>query len=94
MKFKHPLLYRKTGRKTIQLHQTTGSYKDPCRPRMSTHREDRLLIRQLLQNRRETVPHSRIGWIMNGVQASNSTVRKQLKEAGLVAHVALKKTLR
>ena len=52
---------------------------------MSTHREDRLLIRQSLQNRRKTVPHSRIGWIINGVQASNSTVRRQLKEDGLVA---------
>ena len=56
--------------------------------------EDSLLVRKSLQNRRETVPHVRIGWIQNGVQASNSTVRRQLKEAGLVAHVALKKTLR
>ena len=73
----------------------TGSYKDvqrPGRTRMSTHRKDRL-VRQSQQDRRETVPHLRIGWIQNGVQASNSTVRRRLKEAGLVAHVALKKTL-
>nr|XP_022297181.1 uncharacterized protein LOC111106692 [Crassostrea virginica] len=88
---------RKTVRKTIQRHQLmTGSYKDAQRPgcpRMSTQREDRLLVRQSLQNRRETVPHLRIGWIQNGIQASNSTVRRRLKEAGLVAHVALKKRL-
>ena len=73
----------------------TGSYKDaqrPGRPRMSTHREDRLLVRQSLQNRRETVPHLGIGRIQNGVQASNSTVRRRFKKADLVAHVALKKT--
>ena len=57
-----------------------------------THREDRLLVRQSQQNRRETVPHLRIGWIQDGIQASNSTVRRRL-EAGLVAHVALKKPL-
>ena len=73
----------------------TGSYKDTQRPgcpRISTQREDRLLVRQSLQNRRETVPHLRIGWIQNGVQASNSTVQRILKEAGLVAHVAMRKT--
>ena len=90
---------------------------------MSTHREDRLLARQSLQNRTETVPHLhlrkprvfsplrysgsgvdrkpltcedahlRIGWIQNGFQASNSIVRRRLKEAGLMANVALKKFL-
>ena len=96
LKFKRPLLHRETVRKKIQRHQTTRYYKDARRPgcpRMSTNREDRLLVRQSLQNRRETVPHLRIGWIQNGAQASNSTVRRRLKEAGLVAHVALKKPL-
>ena len=37
--------------------------------------------------------HLWIGWIQNGVQASNSTVWRRLKEAGLVAIVALKKSL-
>ena len=48
---------------------------------------------QLLQNRRKTVWHLRIGWIQNVVQASNSTVQRRLKEAGLVALVALQKPL-
>ena len=55
--------------------------------------EDTLVARQLLQNRGETVPHLRIGWIQNGVQASNSTVQRRLKEAGLVAPVVLQKPL-
>ena len=60
---------------------------------MTTAREDRLLVRQPLQNRREIVPQLRTEWMQNGIQASNTTVRRQLKEAGLVAHVALKKPL-
>jgi hypothetical protein len=60
---------------------------------MTTAREDRLLVRQSLQNRRETVPQLRTEWMQNGIQASNTTVRGRLKEAGLVAHVALKKPL-
>ncbi|XP_062598337.1 uncharacterized protein LOC134259753 [Saccostrea cucullata] len=85
---------RKTIRKTIERRQTTGSYEDaarPGRPRISTAREDRILVRESLQNRRETVPQLRTEWMQNGVQASNTTVRRRLKEAGLVAHVALKK---
>ena len=77
LKFKHPFLHRKTVRKAIHRNQMTGSYKDvqrPGRTRMSTHRKVRLLVRQSQQNTRETVPHLRIGWIQNGVQASNSTV--------------------
>ena len=58
---------------------------------MSTHREDRIYWLDSHYRTEETVPHLRNGWIQNGVQASNSTVRRRLKEAGLVAHVALKK---
>lgn len=60
---------------------------------MSTVGEDRMLVRQSLQNRRETVPKLRTDWIHNGVQVSNSTVRRRLKEVGLVVHLDLKKPI-
>ena len=92
-------------RKTIQRHQTTGSYKDaqrPGHPRMSTNREDRLLHGYTVATEQKVDSPTLKKWMdtewrprikqQNGVQESNSTVRRRLKEVGLVAHVALKKT--
>ena len=60
-----------------------------------TSQKDRLVAGQLLQNRRETVPHLRIGWIQNGEWSSSikQHCSRRLKEAGLVAHVDMQKPL-
>ncbi|XP_078339388.1 uncharacterized protein LOC111115306 [Crassostrea virginica] len=61
----------------------------------SNYKKDRLVAGQLLQNRRETVPHLRIGWIQNGEWSSSikQHCSRRLKEAGLVAHVDMQKPL-
>ena len=61
----------------IRRHQDTGSHEDrprSGRPRISTDRDDRHLVRQSLANRKATVPELRGLWLGHGVIASNTRV--------------------
>jgi hypothetical protein len=82
--------------RTIKGFQTTGNHADtqrPGRPRSSTVRDDRLLIRQSLRNRPDTVPSLRISWRRHGIHVSNTTTRRRLQAAGLFGRVATRKPL-
>jgi hypothetical protein len=60
---------------------------------MSSARDDRILVRQSLSHRRDTIPVLKTTWWQSGIDASDSTIHGRLKEAGLSARVAKKKTL-
>ncbi|XP_021370822.1 uncharacterized protein LOC110461608 [Mizuhopecten yessoensis] len=81
--------------RAIKRFQDTGNYEDrerSGRPRISNPRDDRLIFRTSLSNRKDSVPELRTEWIQNGVVASNTTVRRRLHNAGLKGCVAVKKT--
>lgn len=64
-KEKHSNLNSWKQKTLIRRRQTTGSYADGTRQgrsRVSTVREDKMLVIQLLQNRRETVPQLK-NWV-------------------------------
>ena len=63
------------------------------RTKVSTTRDDRLIVRQSLQERRLTVPDLRKSWEVSGVNVSNSTVRQRLHEVKLQGRRATKKPL-
>ena len=78
----------------IRHRQDTGSPEDrprSGRPRISTDRDVRHLVRQSLTNKKATVPELRGLWQGHGVIASNTTVGTRLMDAGLNARVARKK---
>ena len=55
--------FQKDDKKLIQNHRNTGYCGDAAgqgRPRLSTNREDRILVRRSTQNRQETLPQ--LGW--------------------------------
>ena len=84
-------MYAALARYNIQ-----GNYADlprSGRPRVSSARDDRLLVRESLHNRRLTVPDLTASWNQAGVVASASTVRRRLKDVGLTGHVAQKKPM-
>lgn len=87
---------RRTVYRTIQRYSDTNSHSDlpRCgRPRLTTARQDRILIRHSLANRKDTIPILKTSWNQSGVDASDSTIRRRLLEAGLSARVAKKKPL-
>ena len=76
----------KRSRYAVQLalsrYDETGDHKDRPRPgaaRITSPRDDRLLVRKSLENRRATVPQLRSMWQTSGVTASNTTVRRRLR---------------
>ena len=88
------LFCRRTVYNTVRRVQETGTIEDmqrSGRPRVSTARDDRLLVWTSLQNRRETIPSLKASWMLNGVSASASTIRGRLHSAGLRGCVASKK---
>jgi len=73
--------------------ETTGKVMDKKRsgrPRISTVREDRMLIRSCLTNRRKSLPELRQEW---EVRASKYTVRRRLIAFGLKARIPRRKPL-
>ena len=81
----------------VKKHKETGTVQDRSRegrPRMTTKREDRLLARMSIRDRRKTAPELRSDWLEDAaVDASVSTVRRRLHEVGLRGCVAVKKPL-
>jgi hypothetical protein len=76
--------------------EATCTYKDRARtgkPKVSDKRDDRLLVRASLQNRKATVNELRRDWKTSNVFASATTGRRRLHEAGLYGHLAVKKLL-
>ena len=54
------------------------------RPKVSTERQDRELVRLSLRNRKTTVPELRCRWVeASGVSVSNQTVCRRLRNKGL-----------
>lgn len=81
---------------TLQRFKETGTHAPrpkSGRPKVSGARDDRLLVRASIQNRKLTVPALRLAWQQAGVTASDTTVRRRLSAAGLNGHVAVKKPL-
>ena len=73
-----------------------GSHADLPRsgsPRVSSVRDERLFVRESLQNRCLTVPDLIASWNQAGVVASALTVRRQLQDVGLTGHVGQKKPM-
>ena len=83
--------------KTLARLKETKSLKDrkrSGRPRISSLREDRALVRISTQNRRLTSSHLKREWQeTSGVLSSARTVRRRLDEAGLYGRVARRKPL-
>ena len=90
-------LNRKTVDSLMKKKTDTGSVDDlkrSGRPRLSSVREDRSLVRESLSNRRLTASDLREIWIAKfNLQASKTTVKSRLNEAGLRGCVAVKKPL-
>lgn len=82
--------------KALERHQVSGQDSDlprTGRKRSTTARDDRVLVRASLQNRKRTVPELCALWEAAGVSRSDSTVRRRLAEADLNAYRAIKKPL-
>ena len=78
--------------KVWQKFEETGKVVDKersGRPRISTSREDRSLVRMSLANPQQPSTSLTQCWDVN---ASKSTVKRRLKEAGLNARIPRKKT--
>lgn len=63
------------------------------RPRLSTKRQDRVLVRQSLRNRFDSSVHLQRDWADHGVAASSRTIRRRLQNNGLVSRRPVKKPL-
>lgn len=83
--------------KTLKKHTKLGSVRDRLRtgrPRISSAREDRELVRLSLKNRRLTSTQLKREWGESSkVACSSRTVRRRLDDAGLYGRVARKKPL-
>ena len=79
----------------VKKHQETGSVEDRARtgrPRATTVRQDRILVRTSLRNRRLTAPELKCSWKQEAnANMSVQTVRRRLHEKGLRGCVAAKK---
>lgn len=88
---------RKSVDRIVKKHQETGSVKDrerSGRPKLSTIRDDRALVRTSLSDRQLTAPQLRTHWFLStGVASSVTTVKSRLSEAGLRGCIAVKKPL-
>ena len=87
----------KTVFRLVKKHRETGSIVDKPRsgrPKATTEREDRILVRKSLGDRRLTSPELRAKMEDDhGVHVSSRTVRSRLFSAGLRGCVAAKKPL-
>ena len=87
----------KTVFRIVHKHRQTGSVGDKPRsgrPKSTTPRQDRILIRKSLGNRRLTAPELRAQMeVQHGVRLASRTVRQRLFKAGLRGCVAAKKPL-
>ena len=83
--------------KAISIHRTTGEYKSrprSGRPRATSNRDDRLMVRMSLNNRRLTAPDITKSLSNDyGVDVTTHTVQNRLMEAGLYGRVARRKPL-
>ena len=79
----------------VKKQKETGTVVDrhrSGRPKVSTEREDRELVRLSLRDRKTTVPELRCRWVeASGVSVSNQTVSRRLRDKGLRGCVAAKK---
>ena len=86
-----------TVSKTWKRHLELGHFearKRSGRPKKTTERLDKLIVRSSLKQRRKTVPDLRAELQTNSnVVVSNSTVRRRLTKAGLTGRIARKKPL-
>uniref|UniRef100_A0A668ANT3 Transposase Tc1-like domain-containing protein n=1 Tax=Myripristis murdjan TaxID=586833 RepID=A0A668ANT3_9TELE len=82
---------------TLQKYRQTNSLEDKPRsgrPRVSSARNDRILIRMCRQNCRMTSQELQQQWSnQTGVQCSTRTVRGQLLDHGLRSYKAIKRPL-
>jgi len=70
---------RSTVYDTLKRYDETGTHEarpKSGRPRLSTVREDRVLVRNSLNNRKLNIPQLRQAWQNSGIDASKSTVRR------------------
>ena len=83
--------------KTLKRLKESGSVDDrprSGRPRLSSARDDRELVRICLRNRRLTSTQLKRDWNETSlVSCSSRTVRRRLDDAGLYRRVARKKPL-
>ncbi len=79
--------------KNFKARGFTAVKKSSGRPRVSSKRQDRLLLRSQLQNRVITSAELAQEWQQVGVRASARTVRPRLLDNGLVSRRAAKKPL-
>ena len=92
-------MFQVTRRTVIQLvkkHRSTSSVQDihrSGRKRSTTVREDRLLIRSSLQNRRLTSSDLKRDLELYGIDLTARSVRNRLIEGGLSGRIAAKKPL-
>lgn len=80
----------------VKKHRESGSVKDSIksgRKRATTVRDDRMLVRASLKNRRLTSTDLRQVLVDLGVTVTSRTVRYRLREAGLTGCIAAKKPL-
>uniref|UniRef100_A0A8C1CKD1 Uncharacterized protein n=1 Tax=Cyprinus carpio TaxID=7962 RepID=A0A8C1CKD1_CYPCA len=80
----------------IKIFKESGSIavkKSSGRPRVSSKRQDRLLLRSQRQSRVSTSAELAQEWQQAGVSASARTVRRRLSDRGLVSRRTAKKTL-
>lgn len=88
---------RRTVQRLLAKHRVTGSTEDlprPGQPRVSTAREDRTLVRMSAANPHLVARQLRQRWSTeHGVQASTSTVKSRLFNAGLVGRISKRKPL-
>lgn len=88
---------RRTVQRLLAKHRNTGSVEDqphPRRPRRSTLREDRILVRMSAAAPMQVARQLRQRWnTEHGVEASVATVKRRLKDAGLHGRIAKRKPL-
>jgi transposase len=84
---------RKTVDAIVSKHRETGSVADlqrTGRRRKSTSRQDRVLVRSSLSNRRLTAADLRHSWNEScQIDASTSTIKRRLSDVGLRGCVAV-----
>lgn len=83
--------------RAISIHRTTGGFESlprSGRPRSTTDRDDRILVRMSLTNRRLTAPDIRKSLSNDyGVHVSARTVQNRLLDVGLYGRIARRKPL-
>ena len=88
---------RSTVQRLLAKHRATATTDDrprPGKPRISTERQDRILIRMSSANPTQVARELRQRWqTEHGVAASTSTVKQRLVDRGLIGRIVVKKPL-